>query len=100
MILFICTIIVLGLYVALGKLLEDYIVRQIRGYHIYQLEEVGVANSDLSNDLKMKVIELSFWLKMGWPIFYLFSIGVFFGTELYKNLTKDNHENRIAAWFI
>lgn len=100
MILFICTIIVLVLYVVLGELLEDNIVSQIKNYHTYQLEEVGVANSDLSNDLKMKVIELSFWLKMGWPIFYLFSIGVFFGTELYKNLTKDNHENRIAAWFI
>ena len=100
MILFICTIIVLVLYVVLGELLEDNIVRQIKNYHTYQLEEVGVANSDLSNDLKMKVIELSFWLKMGWPIFYLFSIGVFFGTELYKNLTKDNHENRIGAWFI
>lgn len=76
------------------------IIEKIRHYKDDSIRKYGILDERLYSYLNENERKLAIYGALGWPIYYLFSVGAACGADVFNTLTKDNNENRIATWLI
>ena len=79
---------------------KSIIIEEINDYKDYSIRKYGIVDERLYCYLHENKEKLAIYGALGWPIYYLFSIGAACGADIFNTLTSDNYENRIAPWFI
>ena len=79
---------------------KSIIIEEINDYKDYSIRKYGIVDERLYCYLHEKKEKLAIYGALGWPIYYLFSIGAACGADIFNTLTSDNYENRIATWLI
>lgn len=91
--------VILFVYSIIFVITKNSIIDRIIEYKIDSIQKYGVLDKKMYDYLH-KNKKLAIYGALGWPIYYLFSIGAAFGAKTFNTLTSDNYENRIATWFI
>lgn len=76
------------------------IIEKIKHYKDDSIRKYGILDKKLYSYLNENKEKLATYGALGWPIYYLFSVGAACGADVFNTLTKDNNENRIATWLI
>lgn len=92
--------IILIVYAVMYAVTKSIIIDEIRDYKKNSIQKYGILDERLYGYLHENKKKLAIYGALGWPIYYLFSIGAACGTYIFNTLTSDNNENRIATWLI
>lgn len=79
---------------------KSIIIEKIRHYKYDSILKYGILDERLYGYLRENGGKLAIYGALGWPIYYLFSIGAVCGASIFNTLTSDNNENRIATWLV
>lgn len=92
--------VILFVYSIIFVITKNSIIDRIIEYKIDSIQKYGVLDKKMYDYLNKNKKKLAIYGALGWPIYYLFSIGAAFGARTFNTLTSDNYENRIATWLI
>ena len=92
--------IILIVYALMYFVTKSIIIEKIRNYKDDSIWKYGILDKRLYGYLLENETKLAIYGALGWPIYYLFSIGAVCGADIFNTLTSDNYENRIATWLI
>ena len=84
------------MYAVTKSIIKD----KISDYKNYSAYKYGIVDEKLLVYLLKNKEKLAMYGALGWPIYYLFSIGAACGADMFDALTMDDYENRIATWLI
>lgn len=100
MIMILFFVIILTVYAMMYAVTKSIIIEKIKSYKNVSIKKYGILDERLYDYLHENKKKLAIYGALGWPIYYLFSIGATCGTNIFNTLTSDNNENRIATWLI
>lgn len=92
--------IILILYAMMYAFTKSIIIEKIKQYKDDSIWKYGILDERLYGYLCENKEKLAIYGALGWPIYYLFSIGAVCGADIFSMLTSDNNENRIATWLV
>ena len=92
--------IIIAFYVMMYAFTKNIIIDKISDYKSDSIQKYGILDKRIYDYLHANKKKLAIYGALGWPIYYLFSIGAAFGARTFNTLTSDNYENRIATWLI
>ena len=92
--------IVLLVYALMYALTKRIIIDKIEKYRIYSIRKYYILDVSLNHYLRENKEKLAIYGALGWPIYYLFSVGAACGDDVFNTLIGDNYENRIATWLV
>ena len=93
-------VIILSVYVIMYAVTKSIIIDNIRHYKDDSIQKYGILDVRLYGYLHENKEKLAIYGALGWPIYYLFSVGAACGADIFNCLIGDNYENRIATWLI
>ena len=79
---------------------ENIIIEKIKGYKNDSIMKYGILDERLYDYLHKNKKKLAIYGALGWPIYYLFSVGATCGANVFDTLIGDDYENRIATWLV
>jgi hypothetical protein len=92
--------ITLIVYAIMYAVTKSNIIAKIKVCRDDSIRKYGIYDERLYGYLSKNKEKLAIYGALGWPIYYLFSIGAACGSDIFNTLTSDNYENRIATWLI
>lgn len=92
--------IILIAYAIMYAITKSIIIEKIRNYKDDSVDKYKIVDERLYGYLLENKEKLAIYGALGWPIYYLFSVGAACGADIFNILTSDNYENRIATWLI
>ena len=92
--------ITLIVYAIMYAVTKSNIIAKIKVCRDDSIRKHGIYDERLYGYLFENKEKLAIYGALGWPIYYLFSIGAACGSDIFNILTSDNYENRIATWLI
>lgn len=99
MILFFAIILIVY-YAMMYAVTKSIIIKKIIDYKDDSILKYRVIDERLYGYLLDNKEKLALYGALGWPIYYLFSIGAACGANVFNTLIGDNYENRIATWLV
>lgn len=92
--------IILIVYTIMYAVTKNIIIKKIRDYKYDSIRKYGILDRGLYVYLYGNKEKLAIYGALGWPIYYLFSVGAACGANVFNTLIGDDHENRIATWLV
>lgn len=87
-------------YVVICLIVRNDVETRIKSYNEETLLKEGIVDNTLVAKLRNNKKTIVTLGVIAWPLYFLFCVGASFGSDVYNLLVGDNHENRIATWFI
>jgi len=92
--------VILMVYAVIYSVTKSIIIDKIRNYKDDSIRKYGIIDERLYCYLHDNKEKLAIYGALGWPIYYLFSVGAACGADIFNTLTSDDYENRIATWLV